>query len=80
MTLLFIQAALLSMLPKHIQRKLSETGANKKTGYRERIMLPDVSVIKSIKMSKRTLFQNGTDMFIILSQRLVMGFFLVWSQ
>lgn len=39
-------------------------------------MLPDVYVMKCIKMNKITLFQSGMDMFIILSRRLVMIFFV----
>lgn len=45
--------------------------------YRECIMLPDVHVIKYIKMNKITLCQNGMDTFIIMSLRLAMIFFNV---
>lgn len=76
MVLLFIQAA---VLIQHIQRKLSGTGAYKKWLI-ECLMLPDVHVIKYITMNKITLCQNGMDMFIILSLRLAMIFFLMWSQ
>lgn len=38
-------------------------------------MLPDVNVVKCLKVNKITLFQNGMYMFILLSPRLVMTFF-----
>lgn len=46
-------------------------------GYRDCIMLLDVNVIKYIKGNEITSFQNAMDMFIMLSPRLQMIFFLV---
>lgn len=42
-------------------------------------MLIDVNVMKCIKMNKITLFQNGMDMFIILSSIRRIMILLLWS-